>query len=124
MGTRQVKNSFFDIDKIAELFTQHGATCKISSIHVNGWFGHFDKLAGFRQFVTDRYQEEINLDEWAFFGDSANDEPMFKAFKWSFGVANVKDFLSRIDSPPKWITPSEGGHGFVEGLKVLLSENA
>ena len=45
---------------------------------------------------------------------------MFKAFEWSFGVANVKDFLPRLTHPPKWITPSEGGHGFVEGIEVLL----
>ena len=112
-----------DIDKIADLFQSHGATCKVSSIHVNGWYGRFDKLAGFRQFISDRYNEPLNMDEWAFFGDSANDEPMFKAFKWSFGVANVIDFLPRLTHPPKWITPSEGGNGFVEGLNLLLSKN-
>ena len=98
-----------------------GAICKVSSIHVNGWFGNFDKLQGFKAFHKDRFGEEANLSEWAFFGDSANDEPMFKAFEWSFGVANVRDFLPRLQSPPKWITPSKGGHGFVEGIEVLLT---
>jgi len=109
-----------DIDKIANAFTARGATCKISSIHVNGWFGQFDKLQGFRQFHRDRWGHDANFDEWAFFGDSANDEPMFEAFQWSFGVANVRNFLPRLQHPPKWITPSEGGHGFVEGMKLLL----
>ena len=108
------------IDSIVALFEQAGATCKVSSIHVNGWFGQFDKLHGFQQFHLDRWGEPADFSEWAFFGDSANDEPMFKAFEWSFGVANVKDFLPRLTHPPKWVTPSEGGQGFVEGIEVLL----
>ena len=109
------------IDQIVNCFENAGATCKVSSIHVNGWFGKFDKLSGFRQFHRDRWGTEADLSEWAFFGDSANDEPMFEAFEWSFGVANVAEFLPRLKHPPKWITPSEGGHGFVEGVKVLLN---
>lgn len=109
------------VEKIAQTFRDHGAVCKISSIHVNGWYGDFDKLRGFRQFHLDRWGEEADLSEWAFFGDSANDEPMFQAFDWSFGVANVIDFLDRIDHPPKWITPSEGGNGFVEGIELILA---
>lgn len=109
------------VDQIVGLFEEAGATCKVSSIHVNGWFGAFDKLHGFQQFHQDRWGEEANFSEWAFFGDSANDEPMFKAFDWSFGVANVREFLPRLSHPPKWITPSEGGHGFVEGIELLLS---
>src|SRR5262245_43516769 len=30
---------------IAELMRRAGLTAKVSSIHVNGWFGHYDKLA-------------------------------------------------------------------------------
>ena len=109
------------IDKIVSLFENAGAICKVSSIHVNGWFGRIDKLHGFKAFHLDRFGEEADFSEWAFLGDSANDEPMFKAFDWSFGVANVQDFLPRLQHPPKWITPSEGGHGFVEGIDLLLS---
>ena len=69
-----------DIDKIVECFEGAGATCKVSSIHVNGWFGNFNKLSGFKQFHQDRWGSEPDLNEWAFFGDSANDEPMFHAF--------------------------------------------
>ena len=108
------------IDDIVHCFEQAGATCKVSSIHVNGWFGDFDKLQGFKQFHSERFGEEICFDDWAFFGDSANDEPMFQAFKWSFGVANVQDFLPRLQHPPKWICSKEGGMGFVEGIKKLF----
>lgn len=108
------------INAIVHEFENIGATCKVSSIHVNGWFGNFDKLTGFKQFHLDRWGTEANLSEWAFFGDSANDEPMFQAFDWSFGVANVDKFLHRLQHPPKWITPSRGGYGFVEGIETIL----
>jgi HAD superfamily hydrolase (TIGR01484 family) len=109
-----------DIDRIADAFHRHGAICKISSIHVNGWYGDFDKLRGFQRFHKDRWGGPVDFSDWAFFGDSANDEPMFKAFQWSFGVANVKRFLPRLEHKPAFITPSEGGMGFVEGLDRLL----
>ena len=32
-------------ERIAALMRDHGLTAKISSIHVNGWFGDYDKLA-------------------------------------------------------------------------------
>jgi HAD superfamily hydrolase (TIGR01484 family) len=32
------------INRICEVFKKHRATCKLSSIHVNGWFGNYDKL--------------------------------------------------------------------------------
>ncbi|HIA00914.1 MAG TPA: HAD-IIB family hydrolase [Myxococcales bacterium] len=33
------------VTRIKEIFEENGATAKISSIHVNGWFGDFDKLS-------------------------------------------------------------------------------
>ncbi len=108
------------VDRIVDAFQRRGATCKVSSIHVNGWFGSFDKIEGFRRFHRDRWGEEMSPSEWAFFGDSANDEPMFKTFSLSVGVANVARFLPRLQHPPAWITTRNGGHGFVEGLDRIL----
>ncbi len=109
------------VDQIVAAFQRAGATCKVSSIHVNGWFGHFDKLEGIRRLHQDRWGTAIDPARWAFFGDSANDEPMFAAFPLSIGVANVRRFLPRMQTGPAWITQAEGGHGFVEGLQRLLS---
>ncbi len=108
------------IDAIVACFEAAGATCKVSSIHVNGWFGSFDKLAGFHAFHQDRWGTEADLGRWAFFGDSANDEPMFGAFPLSVGVSNVADFLPRMKAHPTWITDKPGGHGFVEAMDRIL----
>ena len=109
------------IDAIVSCFQAAGATCKVSSIHVNGWFGDFDKLAGIRRLHADRWGAPIDPDRWVFAGDSANDEPMFAAFQHSVGVANVARFLPRMTAGPSFITPSEGGHGFCELADAILS---
>lgn len=111
------------IDAIVAAFTQYGATCKVSSIHVNGWFGRFDKLEGFH-----RLCEALGLPDhptaWAYVGDSANDGPMFAHFPLSVGVANVDNFLDRLEVWPRFRTPAEGGCGFAELVDALLARRA
>jgi HAD superfamily hydrolase (TIGR01484 family) len=108
------------IDSIVAAFDAAGATSKVSSIHVNGWFGDFNKLEGVRRFHHDRFGSALDPSRWAFFGDSANDEPMFKAFEHSIGVANVADFLPRMTHHPTWVTKAPGGHGFIEGMRQIF----
>ena len=45
---------------IYQVFRQHGATAKISSIHVNGWFGDYTKLDGIRFFLKHELQLELD----------------------------------------------------------------
>ena len=110
------------IDAIVAGFHDAGATCKVSSIHVNGWYGSFDKLEGCRRIVAELWGEDLDevRNDYAFFGDSANDEPMFGYFPCSIGVANVADFLERMDAHPTWITAEPGGHGFASAIERLL----
>jgi HAD superfamily hydrolase (TIGR01484 family) len=107
------------VDAIVAAFERRGATCKVSSIHVNGWFGDFDKLDGFTRLCTD-----LGLDpapeRWAYIGDSANDGPMFSHFPLSVGVANVDDFLDRLDVWPRFRTEGAGGHGAAQLVDRLL----
>jgi HAD superfamily hydrolase (TIGR01484 family) len=114
------------IDAIVAEFHAAGAVCKVSSIHVNGWFGAFDKLEGCRRFVRERWDEDLdaNVGRWLYFGDSANDEPMFAAFPHAIGVANVRDFLGRMKAHPTYVTEGSGGHGFAEAVDHLLGLRA
>ncbi|MFT7519322.1 MAG: HAD superfamily hydrolase (TIGR01484 family) [Kiritimatiellia bacterium] len=111
-----------DIDKIVEEFEAAGATCKVSSIHVNGWYGSFDKLHGCRKLVHDRWGEDLDPTRWLYVGDSANDEPMFDFFDHSVGVSNVRKFLKRMKAWPTYITSKPGGHGFVELMERVLAQ--
>ena len=114
------------IDAIVAAFEHGGATCKVSSIHVNGWYGAFDKLEGRRGFLRDRYGEELDdaREKWAFVGDSANDGPMFGYFPSSIGVANVREFLDRMTDHPTWVCRGNGGYGFAEAVDTILGLRA
>lgn len=114
------------IDRIVAAFHAHGAHCKVSSIHVNGWFGDFDKRGGVARFLDDRWGTTLEeaADTWLYVGDSPNDEPMFAAFPHAVGVANVRAFLPRMQAHPAWITDQPGGHGFAELVDVLLARRA
>lgn len=111
-----------DIDTIVSEFRAAGATCKVSSIHVNGWYGNFDKLSGCRAMLRERWN--ITLDDererWLYVGDSPNDEPMFAFFPNSVGVENVRQFLPRMGAHPAFVTDGAGGHGFAELVDHLL----
>ncbi len=112
-----------DIDRIVAIFQAAGATAKVSSIHVNGWFGNYDKLGMARRFLAD----ELMLDQKAgtervlFIGDSPNDEPMFAAFPLSVGVANVAEHVARLHHCPAFVTQRRSGAGFVELVATLLA---
>lgn len=111
------------IDKIVALFEAAGATAKVSSIHVNGWFGHWDKLSMTRVLFEECYGLDLEAvrDQIVFAGDSPNDAPMFGYFPYSVGVANVRPFLDRIAAKPAFVTAGEGGSGFVELAEALLA---
>jgi hypothetical protein len=108
-----------EIDRIVAVFSRHGATSKVSSIHVNGWYGAFDKLTGFSRLTADLGLTDEPA-QWAFAGDSANDAPMFAHFPLSVGVANVDAFLPRIPVWPRYRAGGEGGYGFTELVDRIL----
>ncbi|MDN3988469.1 HAD-IIB family hydrolase [Zwartia vadi] len=110
------------VQMIVSIFQQAGAQAKVSSIHVNGWFGDYDKLAMTQTLFTRECGLNLReqLDTALFIGDSPNDEPMFKFFDLSVGVANIQSQLHRLKCPPKFVTRSKGGDGFVEMAEFLL----
>ncbi|MBO6726399.1 MAG: HAD family phosphatase [Rhizobiaceae bacterium] len=112
-----------DVSHIAEIFREEGAVAKVSSIHVNGWFGAYDKLTTSRRLASDILG--IDIDEAneriVFVGDSPNDAPMFGFFENSCGVANVRAFDGRMEANPSWIADREGGSGFRQIADHILS---
>jgi len=111
------------VDRIVALMQAAGASAKISSIHVNGWFGDWDKLAMTRRLFRETYGIDLDWqrDAVAFIGDSPNDEPMFAYFPVSVGVANIRSYLPRLKWLPAYLTETEAGDGFVEFAAMLLS---
>ncbi len=112
-----------DVEKIVSLFEQAGATAKISSIHVNGWFGNYDKLTMTRMIMREVFFVDLDgaKDEFIFVGDSPNDTPSFAYFPLSIGVANIREFVGRLKAEPAYITQKPCGAGFAEVVDTLLS---
>jgi hydroxymethylpyrimidine pyrophosphatase-like HAD family hydrolase len=110
------------VDRIKRIFEEEGAVAKISSIHVNGWYGAYDKLTTTRRFAADILGVDIDSERETivFVGDSPNDAPMFGFFPNACGVANVLSFKGRIEAEPAYVAAREGGHGFVEVANHIL----
>ncbi len=118
-----------DLEAVAAIvacFTEAGATAKVSSIHVNGWYGEYDKLTMSRLFFADIFSMRLDdgRETVLYVGDSPNDSPMFGYFPHSVGVANVRRFAEQLEHCPAWITGREGGDGFAELADFLLSADA
>jgi HAD superfamily hydrolase (TIGR01484 family) len=111
-----------DIKKIVQIFESHGAVAKVSSIHVNGWFGEYNKVTTAIKFLKNEFgvSESEAMAQCAFVGDSPNDEPMFAKFPLSFGVANIKKFSDQIVFQPTYVSNFNGGEGFSEITQKII----
>lgn len=112
------------VQTLCRIIESEGAAYKISSIHINCWYGEFDKVRGVRRFLAERGLEleapEVQ-DSVLFIGDSPNDEPLFQALAASIGVANIRPFLSRLRHPPAYLTERPAARGFAEAVNLILA---
>ncbi len=108
---------------IVRRFEQAGATAKVSSIHVNGWFGIYDKLTMTTRFLREGFGLDLAGEGAAvlYVGDSPNDAPFFAALPLTIGVANVHDFADQMSALPTYVTKARGGGGFVELADALIA---
>ena len=111
------------VQQVVELLHSQGMQTTVSSIHIHGCFGHFDKWTGAQWIIRELFQRELadELEKWVFVGDSGNDQVMFQHFRHSFGVANLRRFEAQLTYLPRYITPSERGAGFAQVVQALLS---
>ena len=111
------------VARIVAVMEAEGLTAKVSSIHVNGWFGGYDKLSTTRLMLAEDFGIDADAAREAlvFVGDSPNDQPMFGFFPNAVGVANVRDMADLMTVMPAWVTPSRGSAGFGELAEALLA---
>lgn len=109
-----------EIGRIVSLLRAGGATTKISSIHVNAWFGDHDKLTTSLRCLEDLFgiKGDKEISSILYSGDSPNDEPMFAYFKNSVGVANIRNFS--LQDEPAWVTKGLSAEGFTEIAAGIL----
>lgn len=111
------------IEEVVALLRREGLQATVSSIHINGWFGAHDKLAGARWIVRELLGRALDTERghWVYVGDSTNDQLMFRHFEHSVGVANIRRFEAQLSHPPRYITRGERGAGFAEVVQAVLA---
>lgn len=112
-----------EIAQVVRIMKSEGLNATVSSIHINGWIGDHDKLAGARWIVREHLGRMIDaeLDRWVYVGDSTNDARMFAHFPNSVGVANVARFWDALSHHPRYVTQGERGAGFAEVAVAVLA---
>lgn len=112
------------VQRVVDLLHGHGLTVKVSSIHVNAWFGAYDKLTMTKRLMREQFGIDLHTerDRLAFVGDSPNDEPMFRFFANSIAVANIAGFAGSIEHPPAYVLRGAEGAGFAELARLILAK--
>lgn len=112
-----------EIAAIAERIVAAGARVLVSSVHAHAYFGDHDKAAMLVRLARERFGEALDEERrrYVFIGDSPNDQAGFAYFPLSVGVANVARYASSLSPPPRYVTPSPGGHGFAELMQLVLA---
>jgi HAD superfamily hydrolase (TIGR01484 family) len=110
------------VDVLRALIAEEGARSVVSSVHIHAMVGDYDKAQG----VVHACRSELGHDpgqdrsRWLFVGDSGNDAPAFSYFPLSAGVANVRDHLAMLPTPPAFVSQADRGAGFAEIATTIL----
>ncbi|MDR3276856.1 MAG: HAD-IIB family hydrolase [Treponema sp.] len=116
--------SYAEAEKARQIALEEGARANISSIHVNVWMGHYDKLSMAEWFLA-RYfgwQAGAGDREVFYIGDAPNDEPLFARFPLAAAVANIRRYEGRIRYYPAYVASRQCGEGFAEIVAALLEK--
>ena len=111
------------IDRVVRMMQDEGMNATVSSIHINGWYGDHNKLAGARWITRELLGRELDeeIAQWVYVGDSTNDVLMFEHFPHSVGVANIRRFADQLTHAPRYVTEGERGAGFAEVAAAILA---
>ena len=111
------------VQQVLAVLERAGLQTTVSSIHIHGCFGDFNKWQGANWIVRELLGRDLaqELDRWVFVGDSGNDQVMFQHFTHSVGVANIARFVPQLTHLPRYVAQGERGAGFAEVAQALLA---
>ena len=111
------------VQQVLAVLQRVGMQTTVSSIHIHGCFGDFNKWQGACWIVRELWGRDLaqELDRWVFVGDSGNDQAMFQHFTHSVGVANIARFVPQLQHLPRYVTQGERGAGFAEVARAILA---
>ena len=112
----------FDATKEIENFVvKNNVNFSTSNVHFNFWCGEVSKYRAVSFLLKNHYS--FSLEECVYFGDSLNDESMFRYFENSVGVSNIVNCLERLEHAPKIIldgAENRGARGVYNYLSTVL----
>jgi len=111
-----------EVDVLDAALREGGFTTVRSSIHLHAACGDWDKQRGLSRALEQEFGFVLTgdgIDRIAFVGDSANDQPLFRAIPISVGVANVADHP--LEHRPKFVTIGRASAGFAELGDMIAS---
>jgi HAD superfamily hydrolase (TIGR01484 family) len=110
------------VQQVLAVLQRAGMQTTVSSIHIHGCFGDFNKWQGACWITRELLGRDLTseLDRWVFVGDSGNDQAMFEHFTHSVGVANIARFVPQLNHLPGYVTTAERGAGFAEVARAIL----
>ena len=110
------------IGEVVNICHRFGAGTAVSSIHVNAWFGQYDKRQGTVAFFADilGIDESSLKNQCCYCGDAPNDQVMFSYIPLSFGVGTVLDHKEEMVDFPLYVSHYHGGEGFRQIATALI----
>jgi HAD superfamily hydrolase (TIGR01484 family) len=105
------------------LLERAGMHTSVSSIHIHGCFGDFNKWTGACWIVQLLLGRNLvqERERWVFVGDSGNDQALFAQLPHSVGVANIHKVADTLTHRPRYVTQGERGAGFAEVAAAILA---
>ncbi len=116
-----------DAARVREVLQRAGLSVAQSSVHINAWFGSFDKASMVERYLEERCSTSLAHEGEAlvYAGDSKNDGAMFARAAVSVGVENVKPHLAWLaerGQAPRFLVDAPGGYGFARVVELLLKD--
>lgn len=93
---------------IEQFLHKHNINFSTSNVHLNFWCGEVSKYKAVNYFLKKNNGDE---EQCLFFGDSLNDQAMFKSFSNSIGVSNISSVLHLLEYKPKTILKGDENIG-------------
>ena len=90
------------VEKVKIFMKSQNINFSTSNVHLNFWSGDFSKYEA-SKYLLSRFFDKVSIEETMFFGDSLNDQSMFKNIEHSVGVSNISEVLSVIEHKPNVI---------------------
>ena len=107
--------------RIEDALRARGWEAVRSSVHVNFWPAGFDKRTACDALLA---RLGLGADDAIYVGDALNDAPLFGAYARSIGVRSVLALWDELPARPRFVTRADGGRGFEEVARAVLSARA